>query len=94
MPIARGMLRSLNLLRARLAIAIERKQSEEALLESQKRYKNFITHSSEGIYRVEIVPPMSIELSQTEIIKWINKHAVVAEVNEALAMIIDLVVKI
>jgi PAS domain S-box-containing protein len=63
----------------------ERKKMEAALLDSEQRYKNFIMHTSEGIYRVEIVPPVPINLPRVEIIDWINKFAVVAEVNEAFS---------
>jgi PAS domain S-box-containing protein len=63
----------------------ERKQAEEKLQESETRYKSFIAHSTEGIYRIEIVPPVPIDLSPTDIVEWINKNAVVAEVNESLS---------
>ncbi|MFC1898674.1 PAS domain S-box protein, partial [Candidatus Cloacimonadota bacterium] len=53
--------------------------------ESQTRYHNFISNSSEGIYRIEMKEPVSIELKKEELIKMINKNAYIAEVNIALA---------
>jgi two-component system sensor kinase FixL len=61
------------------------KRAEEALRESEERYRTFITHSSEGIYRIDVVPPVPIDLPPAEIVKYINEHAIVAEVNDALA---------
>ena len=63
----------------------DRRQAEVKLQESETRYKSFIAHSSEGIYRIEIVPPVPIDLSPTDIVEWINKNAFLAEVNESLS---------
>ncbi len=63
----------------------ERKNSERAVFESEKRYRNFVTNSSEGIYRIDIIPPVDIKLPHNELIKQLDKQAIVAEVNEAMA---------
>ncbi len=63
----------------------DRKRVEDALRESEMRYRSFISHSSEGIYRIEIVPPVPIDLPRAEIVEWINNHAIIGEVNNALA---------
>ncbi|MCK5148262.1 PAS domain S-box protein [bacterium] len=63
----------------------DRIQTEEALKESEQRYKNFITHSSEGIYCIDIIPPLSIDQSEKKLVTSINKSAVIVEVNHALA---------
>ncbi len=60
-------------------------QIDQKLIESEKRYHAFVCHSCEGIYRIDIIPPVSIDLSSFEIINYINKYAVVGEVNDALA---------
>jgi PAS domain S-box-containing protein len=65
--------------------ALQRLEAERALHQSQERYKSFIDHSSEGIYRVDIVPPVSIELPREAFIQAVNQRAMVAEVNHALA---------
>ena len=63
----------------------EHNKVEKSLKESELRYRNFISHSSEGIYRVDIVPPVKIDLPREEFISKVNEYAFVAEVNEALA---------
>jgi PAS domain S-box-containing protein len=63
----------------------DRKETEFELLESQNRYFNFISNSSEGICRIEMKEPVPIDLSEKELVKAINKNAVIAEVNAALA---------
>ena len=63
----------------------ERKQAENALTESLKRLNSFDTHSTEGVYRVEMKQPISIDLPVSEIIEQINRYAIVAETNASLA---------
>ncbi len=63
----------------------EHNRVQAALFESDVRYRSFVEHSSEGIYRIEIAPPVSIDLPPDELIRIINERAVVTEVNNALA---------
>jgi PAS domain S-box-containing protein len=63
----------------------ERKRAEEALRESEQRYRSFVSHSSEGIYRIDMIPPVPITLPKDELVEAINQQAIVGEVNEALA---------
>ncbi|RPH96610.1 PAS domain S-box protein [candidate division KSB1 bacterium] len=63
----------------------ERKLAEEALRESEERYRNFIKNASEGIYRIDLVPPVDISLPREELEKEITQNAVTGEVNKALA---------
>ncbi len=63
----------------------ERKHAEEELRKSEERYRNFIINASEGIYRIDFTTPISIDLTDEELIESISSHAVIGEVNEALA---------
>ncbi|MCP4538386.1 MAG: PAS domain S-box protein [Chloroflexi bacterium] len=63
----------------------ERVRAEDALNETLERLKGFDTHSTEGVYRVDIAKPVPIDLPRAEIVDWINKHSVVGEANDSLA---------
>jgi len=61
----------------------ERKQTEQALYESESRYKSFISQISEGVYRFESDQPMDINLPLEEQIDFIYHHLFLAECNKA-----------
>jgi PAS domain S-box-containing protein len=67
-----------------------RKLAEHALHEGLERLKGFDQHSTEGVYRVDITKPVPINLPQEEIVDWINKYAVIGEVNNSLAQMYGL----
>jgi signal transduction histidine kinase len=48
---------------------------------SEARYRNFIALSSEAVWRVEITPPMPVDLPLDEQKQWLRRHARVAESN-------------
>jgi len=58
---------------------------EEALRQSGERYRNFVANASEGIFRIDLVPPVSVDLPRERLEMEIAQHAVIAEVNAALA---------
>ncbi len=60
---------------------------EQALAQSESRYRAFIANSSEAIWRYDMVPPVSIELSPAEQEKAIVCNARLGEGNRVLAQI-------
>lgn len=63
----------------------EHKIAEEALRQSEERYRVFIEQSSEGIWRFEVSEPIPIELPVEEQIELIFQHGFLAECNNATA---------
>lgn len=62
---------------------LERIRVSQTLVESEERYRNFISLSSEAVWRVEIDPPLPLELTVAEQVAWLRQHSRVAECNEA-----------
>jgi PAS domain S-box-containing protein len=61
------------------------KQAKETLHDSEERYRNFIANASEGIFRIDLVPPVNIDKPYDLLSKQIEQCAVIGEVNTALA---------
>ena len=66
-----------------IASVIERKRAEEALRQSEQRYRDFISHSNEGVWRMELEQPVPLDLPEEESVERILQHGYVAECNEA-----------
>lgn len=62
-----------------------RKEAQRAIQQNQERYFNFISQSTEGIWRCEVEEPISIDLPPAEQIERIYQHAYLAECNDAMA---------
>ncbi len=73
-----------------VAIALSQRKAEESLRESLERLKGFDLHSTEGVYRIDMATPVPIDLASGEMCDMINRHAVVGEVNDALAQMYGL----
>lgn len=63
----------------------ERKQTEKALRNSQERYKAFVQQSSEGIWRIEFLEPVPVNLPIEEQVHLVFKYGYLAECNDTLA---------
>ncbi len=62
----------------------ERKQTEEALRRSEESYRNFVTQSSEGIFRQDVDAPIPIDLPEDELLQRILHDSYMAECNGAM----------
>ena len=63
----------------------ERQRNAEALKESETRYRNFIAHTTAGVWRIELAKPLPLGLPEDESVEWIFQHAYMAECNLAYA---------
>jgi PAS domain S-box-containing protein len=63
----------------------ERKRAEQALRNSEQNYRNFVSQSSEGIFREDMDAPVPIDLPEDELVHHILHDSYMAECNDALA---------
>ncbi len=70
---------------ATLVDITKRKQAEEALRSSEENYRNFVTQSSEGIFRQDLDAPLPIDLPEHELVRHILHDSYLAECNDAIA---------
>lgn len=61
------------------------KRVEEALRESESRYRNFIANSAEAIWRCELEKPLDVGLSEDKQIDHLYNYGYIAECNDVLA---------
>jgi diguanylate cyclase (GGDEF)-like protein/PAS domain S-box-containing protein len=65
----------------------ERKLTEQHLTYSEDRYRAFISMSTEGVWRGEVVPPVSLSLPVAEQVAALIENIRIAECNDTLARI-------
>jgi len=63
-----------------------RARAERALRESEERYRAFIAHTSEGVFRIEYQPPVPIDLPLDEQVSAQYRSGVLAECNAVFAL--------
>ena len=68
----------------------EVRASEAALRASEERYRDFLAHSSEGIWRLELDEPMPVSLPLGEQVQFLYEHGHFAECNNALSFMVGL----
>ncbi len=62
-----------------------RLKAESALSESERRYRSFVQHSSEGVWCIDFPVAAPVTLPVDEQIRLFYQHGVVAECNDAMA---------
>jgi PAS domain S-box-containing protein len=75
----------LKLVSENVSSAIWRKQIVDKLTESELRYRDFITRSSEGIYRIDFDPPIEMKLPKKTQADQIIKYGTIGECNSSFA---------
>ncbi|MCP3101516.1 PAS domain-containing protein [Myxococcus sp. K15C18031901] len=63
----------------------ELRQTTQALAASQERYRTFVAQSTEGIWRMEVDPPLDTHLPETEQVDALIARGRIAETNEVMA---------
>ena len=69
----------------RAAAELARKQEDEKLRKSEERHRTFIAANPDGMWRVELDPPVPTDLPVEEQAERIQRHGYIAECNDALA---------
>jgi signal transduction histidine kinase len=62
-------------------VLLEKRNAYQQLRTSDERYRNFIEHSSEAVWRVELSSPMDPHLPVGDQIEWLQTNAYIAESN-------------
>ena len=63
----------------------ERRRAEQAVRDSEERYRAFIAQATEAVWRVELEAPIPVTLPEDELIDRLYAGAYVAECNDAMA---------
>ncbi len=68
-------------------VLLEKKRLLGALSTSDDRYKNYVRHSSEAVWRIELGEPMPMTLPVPQQIEWLKSHAYIAECSSTYEML-------
>ncbi|WP_396034933.1 PAS domain-containing protein [Candidatus Cyanaurora vandensis] len=74
-----------NIFAERAQAEFERKRTQEALQQSEDRYRTFIAQSSEGIWRIEVDCPIPVQTPVEQQLDYFYAHGYLAECNQAMA---------
>ncbi len=76
----------LDMVAQNIALAVERKQADDALRRSEQNYRSFVEESEDGIWCAVFDPPVPIDLPPAEQIRFALATGWVADCNNAYAM--------
>jgi PAS domain S-box-containing protein len=68
-----------------VALAIDKKYSEDALKISEAKYRNFIESSLEGVYFLQYDKPVDTKLNEDEQVRLLYETAYISECNDLFA---------
>lgn len=68
-------------------VLLEKKRLLGALSTSDDRYRNYVRHSSEAVWRIELGHAMPMSLPVPQQIEWLKTHAYVAECSSTYEML-------
>ena len=71
----------------RAGIELERKNYEEALAQSEERFRAFVEHANEGVMWCKLEQPLSMDLPEEEQIEHFYRYTYVADCNDQAAHI-------
>jgi hypothetical protein len=76
---------TLEMFSPRASAELHRKQMDDALRESEQRYRVFIAQNADAMWRIEFETPIATDLPEDEQIEQIYRYGYLAECNDALA---------
>jgi PAS domain S-box-containing protein len=79
---------TLEIFASRASSELERRSTEAALQWIERRYADVISQSSEGVWRIELIPPIPIDLPTEEFVDLFFERATIAEANDAMAQLL------
>lgn len=60
-------------------VLLEMRRLLASLSQGESRYRSFVKHSSEAIWRIELREPLPVGLPIAEQMRWLKRHAYIAE---------------
>lgn len=81
-------IRVLSVLGDLLSTYFERRISEQALQESEERYRTFVDTISEAIWRIELDEHVKLDEHQDNMVAAICSHGILAECNNVMAVLL------
>jgi signal transduction histidine kinase len=79
---------TLTMFALRASAELNRKREQDALQESEQRYRAFIELNPDGFWRVEFEEPIDTALPQEEQLERMERTGYVAECNDAIARVV------